>query len=144
MNPDDTSTEPLSDVFLDRFDLIYMGYPESVDIEQQIVKDKGKKTIEFPERLLLSVNNFIRELREDKGIEKKPGVRASLGLYERAQSNAEVYGRNKVTIGDVKDVLVSVLAHRISLKPSIKYLQSPENYLLDKFASVEEELGGSL
>ncbi len=144
MNPDDASTEPLSDVFLDRFDFIYMSYPENVDIEVEIVKEKGKKLIEFPDRLLLSVINFIRELRADRGIDKKPGVRASLGLYERSQSNAQVHGRNIVTVKDVKDVLISVLGHRISLKPSIKYLQTPNNFLLEKFANVEEEMGGSL
>jgi len=144
MNPDDASTEPLSDVFLDRFDFIYMNYPETVETEFEIVKSKGKKSADFPDRLLLSVVNFIRELRADKGIDKKPGVRATLGLYERAQSNAQVHGRNTVTIKDVKDVLISVLAHRISLKPSIKYLQSPSNFLLERFGNVEEEMGGSL
>ena len=35
MNPEDTSTEKLSDVLLDRFDIIYMDYPESNDIEKK-------------------------------------------------------------------------------------------------------------
>src|SRR3989338_1034151 len=37
MNPEDTSTEPLSEVFLDRFDVIEMSYPEEHEIEKKIV-----------------------------------------------------------------------------------------------------------
>ena len=33
MNPEDVSTEKLSDVFVDRFDFIYMSYPENLEIE---------------------------------------------------------------------------------------------------------------
>ncbi|MBW3012383.1 AAA family ATPase, partial [Candidatus Woesearchaeota archaeon] len=44
MNPEDYSgTEKLSDVFMDRFDLIYMGYPENVEIEENIVAAKAEK-----------------------------------------------------------------------------------------------------
>jgi len=42
MNPEDVSTEKLSDVFVDRFDFIYMSYPENLEIEKRIVKEKGK------------------------------------------------------------------------------------------------------
>ena len=34
---------------------------------------------------------------------------------------------------DIKDVVVSVLSHRIRLKPSVRYLQDVENYVLEKF-----------
>ena len=40
MNPEDSSTEKLSDVLLDRFDLVYMHYPESNNIEKEISGDK--------------------------------------------------------------------------------------------------------
>ena len=40
-NPEDTSTEKLSDVLLDRFDLIYMYYPETTEIEKEIILKKG-------------------------------------------------------------------------------------------------------
>ena len=45
MNPKDTSTEKLSDVFVDRFDLVYMNYPENSINESRIVRAKGKKVI---------------------------------------------------------------------------------------------------
>jgi len=133
MNPDDKSTEPLSDVFLDRFDLIYMEYPETTELEIEIVHKSGKQIIEFPNALLINAISFIRDLRADNDVEKKPSVRASIGLYERAQSNALIHGRKKVTLKDIQDVIVSVLSHRISLKPSVKFLKSPEDFIREEF-----------
>jgi len=152
MNPEDTSTEKLSDVLVDRFDFIYMHYPENISIEKQIVAAKGKKfdNILIESRLLDLMVHFIRLLREDKNLEKKPSVRASLGLYERSQSNALLHGRKAVTFNDIKESVVSVLAHRIRLKPSVKYLQSPEEYVQHQFeksivdSEVLEEKKGDL
>ena len=50
MNPEDTSTEKLSDVFLDRFDLIYMGYPDTLAIEKEVVMKKSESfDVKFPD-----------------------------------------------------------------------------------------------
>ena len=76
---------------------------------------------------------LIRLLRNDEKLEKKPSVRASIGLYERSQSNALLNGRKNVQFEDIKDVLVSVLSHRIRLKPSVRYLQSIEDYIKEQF-----------
>ncbi|MFH1649962.1 MAG: ATP-binding protein [Candidatus Woesearchaeota archaeon] len=141
MNPEDSSTEPLSDVFLDRFDLIYVDYPESQDIEMSIVTGKGTKMIEFPEKLLHNTVRFIRELRESHDLEKKPSVRATLGLYERAQSHAVVMNKTIVEPSDIKAVLVSVLSHRIRLKPSLKYIKKPEDFIRQKFDEFQDSGG---
>ena len=135
MNPEDTSTEKLSDVLLDRFDLIYMGYPENTDIEKEIILKEGKKIDEvgINDKLLALIVYFVRLLREDNNLEKKPSVRASIGLYERAQSNALVKGKKEVSFADIKEVVISVLSHRIRLKPSVKYLQTAKDYVKKKF-----------
>lgn len=133
MNPYDTSTEKLSDVFLDRFDLIYMNYPETNKIEKEIVKQKGQSIVEFPENLLELMIAFIRNLRDDDNLDKKPGVRASIYLYERAQSNALLKKKKKVTFKEIKEAIISVLSHRISLKPSTKYIKSPEDFIREEF-----------
>ncbi len=132
MNPEDTSTEKLSDVLLDRFDIIYMDYPENTEVEKKIVLMKGKKLANVSDELLDLIAYFIRLLRQDEKLEKKPSVRASIGLYERAQSNALLKGRKNVEFEDIKDVLVSVLSHRIRLKPSVRYLESIENYIKEQ------------
>ncbi len=146
MNPQDTSTEKLSDVFLDRFDLVYMTYPENYETEENIVLAKGKKIggIEFPKKLLAFSIMFVRELRESKKLEKLPSVRATIGLYERAQANALIRGRKEVQEEDVKDAIMSVMAHRIGLKPSARYALGPEEFIkeeLEDFALSQPEKG---
>jgi len=139
MNPQDGSTEKLSDVLLDRFDVVYMGYPENEKVEKEIVMTKGKTILDFPEKLMDFVVCFVRLLREDKDLEKMPSVRASIGWYERAQSNALLKDRKSVVFDDIKEVMVSVLAHRIELKPGLKYLKSPEEFISEKFENVLEK-----
>ncbi|MBW2984622.1 ATP-binding protein [Candidatus Woesearchaeota archaeon] len=133
MNPEDTSTERISDVFIDRFDVLYMTYPETTEIETEIVKQKGKSIIDFPDKLLGLAVYFVRLIREDKNLSRKPSVRASIGLYERAQANAKLKGKTKVDFEDITESVISVLSHRIELKPSAKYLQSPSEYIAEKF-----------
>jgi len=140
MNPEDSSTEKLSDVFLDRFDMIYLGYPESLDIEKAIVLKKGKKLDVICSDYMLEVMiYFVRMLRQDENIQRKPSVRATLGLYERSQANALLNGR-EVTLEDIREAVISVLAHRIELKPSVKYLRSSLEYLRDEFKKYSEEI----
>lgn len=147
MNPEETAaTEKLSDVFMDRFDIVHMGYPESLDIEKRIVVDKGQKlSVTFEEDLLALAILFVRMLREHKNILKKPSVRASIGIYERAQANAFLAKRKTVTAEDITEAIVSVLAHRIELKPSVKYMQTNEEFIqeqFDAFSSQHPELTG--
>jgi len=131
MNPEETAaTEKLSDVFLDRFDTIHMTYPQQLEIEHDIVVDKGEKLdVEFPPELLALTIRFVRELRENKDLIKKPSVRATLGLYERAQANAFLDKSKTVGPKHIAEAVLSVLSHRIELKPSIKYLQTNEEFI---------------
>ncbi|MBS3117376.1 ATP-binding protein [Candidatus Woesearchaeota archaeon] len=136
MNPEDfTGTERLSEVLLDRFDMIYMSYPKTIEDEKKIIITKAKKQkgIGFPDNLLLLTLTFIRELREHKDLERVPSVRASLGLYERAQANAFLNGKKTVTTEDIKEALISVLAHRIRFTPRVKYLTTPEKFVKTNF-----------
>ncbi len=127
MNPEDKSTEPLSDVFLDRFDLIYMDYPKSIDEEIAIVKSSASIN-DMDESLLRFTVMLVRDLRMNPNLEKKPSVRASIGLVERASSIAKVRNES-LTIDHVFLVAKSVLAHRIRLKPSIRYNTTEEEFI---------------
>lgn len=151
MNPEETAaTEKLSDVLMDRFDIIHMAYPDSVEIEQEIVLAKGEKAnVSFAPELLSVAIQFVRDLREHRDILKKPSVRASLGLYERAQANAMLRKSKSVSAEDIASAVVSVLSHRIELKPSVKYLQTTEEFLSKEYAQFvqqheELERGGGL
>ena len=133
MNPDDTNTEALSRVFLDRFDLLYMSHPETLDREIAIVNMKNNLGIAFPDRLLQFTVGFVRDLRKDKNISQAPSVRATIGLYRRACANALLEHRAEAGFADIEKAVLSVLAHRIGLKPSVKYLRTPESYLAERF-----------
>ncbi len=136
MNPEETSaTERLSDVFLDRFDVIHMGYPETSAIEAEITRAHGASLgAEFPVPLLSLMIEFVRLLRDHKDVHKKPSVRATLGLYERSQANAILAKRKSVNASDIAAAILSVLSHRIELKPSVKYLQSAQEFVRARFA----------
>lgn len=138
MNPEDASTEPLSDVFLDRFDMIEISYPESTHEEIEIIRKSGQKIAEFPDDLLDFTVRFVRGLRENKDLEKHPGVRASIGLYERAQANAKLRGSDSVILRDIDSSMRSVIAHRIRMAPSVKFLKDPETYVAEEFKSYTE------
>lgn len=141
MNPEDfAGTERLSEVLLDRFDVITIGHPETLDLELRIVRNKGQTlpNIVFPEPLLRFVLSFVRQLRLNENLSRVPSVRASLGLYERGQALALMNKRKTVVMEDVLEALHSVIAHRISLKPSVKYLMSPEKFLADQLRQFQE------
>lgn len=138
MNPQDINTERLSDVLLDRFDVIYMNYPESDNIEKEIVKQNGKKILEVPERVMDALVGFVRNLRDNDKLEKVPSVRATLGLYERAQTSAYLRGAKETSFEDVKNSIVSVLSHRIRLKPSVKYLKDTTEFIKEEFENFSE------
>lgn len=141
MNPDEVAaTEKLSDVFVDRLDVVHMTYPDAVELEQQIVREKGESVgVAFPDRLLMAMLMFVRRLRDHKDVQKKPSVRVSIGLYERAQANAWLRGKDTVSSKDVVDAVLSVLSHRIELKPSVKYLQTTHDFLVEQLRSFEED-----
>lgn len=138
MNPQDINTERLSDVLLDRFDVIYMGYPESDEVEKEIVKQKGKNILKVPDWVMDAIVGYVRNLRENDKLEKVPSVRATLGLYERAQTSAYLRGAKETSFDDVKNSIVSVLAHRIRLKPSVKYLKDTTEFIKEEFENFSE------
>ncbi len=148
MNPEENAgTEKLSDVFLDRFDVINMSYPDDVQTEVAIVVASGVKlAVDVPSDLLSAVVLFVRVLRNHPDVQKKPSVRASIGLFERSQANAVLAKRKTVLAIDVADAVLSVLSHRLGLKPSLKFLQKPEEFIkkeFEKFVEQHPELGAS-
>lgn len=142
MNPEDfAGTEKLSEVLLDRFDLVEVNHPEKVEIETEIVELKGEALTEvrFPKNLLEVTVQFVQKLRKSENLERTPSVRATLGLYERSQANAYLNSRSQVEFEDILEAFVSVMAHRIKLKPSLRYLTTPEEFLKKEFNKHIEE-----
>ncbi len=135
MNPEDSNTEKLSRVFLDRFDLINIGYPETKEIEREIIEREAKNIegVECSEKIKQVIVNFIRGLRENESLEEYPSVRATIGLYERTVSNAFIAGRKEARLVDLFQAIISVVPHRIKLKPSVRYNKSAEDFTREEF-----------
>jgi Mg-chelatase subunit ChlI len=137
INPHDMSTEKLNEAFMDRFDVIEMTYPETALIEKRIVTlNVGDIGVIFPPKLLDFLVEYVRKLRNPEKLVKFPSVRATIGIYQRACANAIIMGRSEVTLGDIEETFQSVLAHRIELKPSLKYTKSAEEFLSDEFKAL--------
>ncbi|MBT4387490.1 AAA domain-containing protein [Candidatus Woesearchaeota archaeon] len=142
MNPTDfAGTQSLSEVFLDRTDLIYVNYPETREIEMQILDENTQEldSIEMPEKISYSIVEFIQKLRQSDKLEKQPSVRASIGLHERSRSYAKLCNCNKVEMKHVEFVIPSVLEHRIKLKPNYKFLMKPKDFLKKEFNDFKKE-----
>lgn len=132
MNPSEyVGTERMSEVLLDRFDMVEMIYPETAVIEKEVVLERGENIVEMPNEPLEFLVNLVRKTRNDERIARPAGVRATLGLYERAQTTALLRNRKKVEMKDVLDVVHSVLDHRIKLAPKFKHVLRPEEVIED-------------
>ncbi len=132
MNPAEyVGTERMSEVLLDRFDMVEMEYPETAAIESEIVEQEGKKILDVPPEVRNFIVELVRRTRSDERIARPAGVRASLGLYERAQTTALLRNREKAEMKDVLDVAHSVLDHRIKLAPKFKHVMKPEEVVED-------------
>lgn len=83
-------------------------------------------------------------MRDNKDLQKKPSVRATIGIYERAQANAYLDKRKTVNLQDVARAIISVLSHRIELKPSLKFVQLTEEFLQKEFEKFSKTEGGFL
>src|SRR4030042_6172572 len=94
MNPrEGAGVEELSDVLLDRFDVVKMGYPETPEREKEIVTRYGLRMdeVKMPEKVVEAIVRLVRATREDpwvKGMDQAASVRATLSLYEKVQAMA--------------------------------------------------------
>ena len=97
--------------------------------------DKARQELEHthvPE----SVGRYIvavgRKTRELPGVELGVSSRAMIHLVMAVKANARLYGRETVTIEDVREMAPFVLRHRIAVAPGM----SVDTVLLDAMASV--------
>ncbi|MBL7119726.1 MAG: AAA family ATPase [Dehalococcoidia bacterium] len=145
MNPRERAgVEELSDVLLDRFDVVKMGYPESLEIEKEIVTRYGLRMddVEIPEKVVDSIVTLVRATREEpwvKEMDQAASVRATLSLYEKVQAMAKLGSRSEVSVDDIKKVAASSLGSRIKPSPESKFYDDPFNLIDELVAGVLEE-----
>lgn len=140
-NPiEQTGTFPLPEAQLDRFLIkVSMGYPdkeEELEIVDKFLLDSPINHLGqvcsreevlhmIQEAKQVKVDDQIRQLavqlvemtRSSQTIEIGASPRATLALMRAIRSYAYIHGRNTCCAEDVKAMAVSVLAHRIKLKP---------------------------
>jgi Mg-chelatase subunit ChlI len=148
MNPlEHAGVEELSDVLLDRFDVVTMGYPETSELEKRILLQYGTRLdgIDFPDDTLDKLLLVVRSTREDpwgKEMDQGASVRAALALYEKAQAQAWLQGDRFVTLGHLRGAAVSTMAGRIKTSPESKYYDDAVglvNELLQEILGTAEE-----
>ncbi|MDY6966550.1 MAG: AAA family ATPase [Halobacteriota archaeon] len=145
MNPrEHAGVEELSDVLLDRFDIVRMGYPETCERERQILLKYGLKIgdIEIPDNVTDAIVKLVRSTREepwDKELDQGASARAGLSLYEKVQTIALLEKRTRASIEDVRNMAISSMGSRIKPSPESKYYDDPLG-LIEEIA--EDILGG--
>jgi len=143
MNPrEHAGVEELSDVLLDRFDVIKMGYPETPELEAEILVKFGKDLgVGVPGEVLDMIVKLVRATRDGQWkseLEQGASVRGGLSLFEKIQGYALVRGRKEADVGDVKRMAVSSLLSRIKPSPESRYYDEPEEILQDIIREVME------
>jgi len=129
-------TFPLPEAQLDRFMLrTAIGYPELEDERIMLRRFRtdsplaSVRAVTSPEEVgeliaivrrvhvSVAVEDYllalVRSTRETSNIEVGASPRAALALVRAAQANAALHGRGYVLPDDVRDLAVSVLAHRV-------------------------------
>ena len=145
MNPrEHAGVEELSDVLLDRFDVVRMTYPETTAREKDILLRYGLKFdgVEVPDDVLDTIVSLVRSTREEpwsRELDQAASVRAGLSLYEKVQALALLNGRSRASTEDIRKMAVSAMGSRIKPSPESKFYDDPLT-LID--AMLDGMLGG--
>jgi len=147
-------TFPLPEAQLDRFMLkINIGYPELNDEIKILEKVQDRHPIEDLEEVvaieeLVKLQSLVKQIYVDPSLKKYlveivestrnnqfiylgASPRGSIALYRAAQAYAMIRGRNYVLPDDIKNLVYSVLGHRIILKSDARL----HGYTVEKLLS---------
>lgn len=133
-NPEEyAGAERVSETLSDRFEQIRIGYP-SFDDEVTILKRYGKRidsvaVSEETVRHSVALCAVARSMTED--IERLPSVRASLSIYEQAQSLARLRGDRQVKREHVETAARRVLQGRLAVSSESRYFEK-QDHLVEK------------
>jgi len=148
-------TYPLPEAQLDRFMMsISLGYPGAVDEKRILDTRLGESPIGTVEPVLdaerlLDLQKALHEIYVDEAIrewiveisratrkrqELLLGIspRGTLNLIYASRAFAAMNGRTYVTPDDVKSVAIPVLAHRLVLKPEMRFRGTDNSQLIEE------------
>ena len=116
-NPEEyAGAESLSETLADRFERIKLDYP-TPEQEVQILRGYGRQIegIHVPQGVMEKIVQISDTTRSQEDLERPPGVRSSLSIYEQAQAFAKLRGKKEVGIEEVKRAARKVLEGRITI-----------------------------
>ena len=110
-NPEDIAQNELSDAFLRRVVRVRFDYPPR-SVEERILKLRVDGEPVLGDSVRELILETVRRLRE-AGITHKPGTAEAVAWGRMAQSIARLRGRASVTLEDLAEAAMSVLAKRV-------------------------------
>ena len=155
-NPTGASgTQPLPDSQMDRFMVrLSLGYPSRKDEANMVLsRQKGDPMAELTPLFSADQSEYLRELvaqtyvgepvvgyiidlidatRHHEDILRGASPRATLALTSMAKAIAQLRGRDYVIPGDVKEVFITTIAHRLILTPKAEVQNKTPDGLLQQ------------
>jgi MoxR-like ATPase len=110
-NPEDIAQNELSDAFLRRVVRVRFDYPPR-SVEERILRLRVDGEPELGDGVRGLVLEVVRRLRE-AGVSHKPGTAEAVAWARLAQAMARLRGRRQVTVEDLAESAMSVLAKRV-------------------------------
>jgi len=141
MNPEEhTGVYRLSEALRDRLEKVRISYPTPVE-ELQIIELYGRHLgADVPPELEQKMVDITQRTRVDKAVNQPASVRATLAMYEIAQSYALLRGDKEATVGDLREAAEVALHGRVLMSPDSPYYDAPVRYFRE---IIEYTLGTS-
>jgi Mg-chelatase subunit ChlI len=141
MNPEEhAGVYRISEALKDRLEKVQIHYPTREE-ELQILELYGTRLgAEVSDELKRTIVEIVQRTREDRNVEQPPSVRATLTMFEVAQSNALLRGKKTASSKDVGEAAQVALEGRVVISPESPYYEHPERYI----AQVIDQATGAL
>ncbi len=133
-NPEDyAGAERVSETLSDRFEQVRISYP-SAEQEIEILERYGNRIegVKVPGAVIrqsVAISNAARALPDE--LDRLPSVRASLSIFEQAQSLARLKNIKQVTSAHVEAAARRVLEGRLAVSSESRYYEK-QDVLVEK------------
>ncbi|MCE4600547.1 MAG: MoxR family ATPase [Desulfurococcales archaeon] len=117
-NPEDIAQNELSDAFLRRVVRVSFDYPPR-DVEARIVRIRTNSKPRIPPDIAGTIIDVITALRKS-GVQHKPGTAEAVLWARMAQELARIRGSDIVSVNDVAEVGMPVLAKRVEDEEEVR------------------------
>lgn len=121
-NPEDIAQNELSDAFLRRVVRVDFNYPPR-DVEAKIIRLRAGSRPRIPTNITNMILDTINALRKT-GIQHKPGTAEAVLWARMAQELARLRGSDVVSINDVVETSMPVLAKRVDDEDEVREVVS--------------------